>query len=133
MGFDGVGQQRDVAVGEDEVVAVRGADREVACRRQAVPVLFLPHHGAGNRRRRGEGAHRLGFRGVGPVVGHDHLVRRPRLPRQRRQHQAEMLGPVVDGGDDADLHAARTSFGGHAQARARAGRANWASRMRLSG
>ena len=134
MGFDGVGEERDVAVGKDEIVAGGGTDGEVARGGETVPVLLLPHEDALQRRCLRMGAHRSHRVGIGAVVGHDHLVRPTRLRRQRREHQAEVLGAVVDGGDDADFHAASASFfGGHAQASARAGSKNCTSRIRLSG
>ena len=102
----GVREQRDVAVREDEVVAGGGADRAVARRREAVAVVGRP-----DAFRRDAADREMAFDGGGAVriravVGHDDLVRPSRLRLERREEEPEVLRAVVDGGEDANLHGA---------------------------
>ena len=106
----GVGQRRDVAVQKQQVVARRGADGQVAGGGEPVAVLFLPHD-LGRKAARGQQAfHGDDGGGIGAVVGHDEFVGRAGLRGERGRQQAQVVGPVVDRREDADLHAA--SFGG---------------------
>ena len=105
----GVGEQRDVAVREDEVVAGGGADGAIARGGEAVAVVRLPDALRGDGAAREMALDRGGGVRIGAVVGHDDLVRPTGLDLERREKKAEVLRAVVDGGDDANLHGAGRS------------------------
>ena len=128
----GVGQRRDVAIQKQQVIARRGADGQVAGGGEAIAVFFLPHDLGRNPARRQEARERGDGGGVGAVVGHDEFVGRAGLRGERGRQQAQMVGPVVERGEDADLHAA--SFGGGCvRASPRPMKWNSDARMTLSG